>query len=532
MSADQPRNIDHTLILASLDKEAVEDEAENTLLEVLERRQVSFANQGVAPPTAQSAQHPRHRSRISSEIPNIGLMQLGGDAPRPSSAPSSSKAMSRPGLNDVRSRSHGGSKRNLLQKSPPSYSSRNVTADWAFDSEGGLLQAFSESPDDEHEGVTPGEYEGEASSKSATTHNGTGYEREDRPRLSSLPNNGYQQRHQRVRSGMPGFQRGISDSSQSSSLISGLTTPGERARHIALTMKTLAASNNNIQEGNPTFGPNSDLPDLMNAISAHRDNDEVSNGSQHKSSGSRSGLHNRSSKGSRVSGPLSSENKSRGSSAFSGGPHRPFSGVSSSLFSSNDGFMSNVDKLFSVAERVQELCQIEEEAEGEGDVSVKDVAEQNANFLSQVAASHPEIPMVYSEDANTDESPILDADSGGADEQTPMLKQNGRNTSTITPRRRNTANFFSSLTKLNQDSRFYKFQLWWTSVRNQLKMLAIALDPPFVKERLWEFLQNEVSIYIIPAIAISAFFYVSKELSLCSSRCTETYTNFHSLLLI
>ena len=133
MSTDQPRNIDHTLILASLDKEAVEDEAENTLLEVLERRQVSFANQGAVPPTAQSARHRRHRSRISSEIPNIGLMQLGGDAPRPSSAPSSSEAMSRPGLNDVRSRSHGGSKRNLL-------SSRNVTADWAFDSEGGLLQ--------------------------------------------------------------------------------------------------------------------------------------------------------------------------------------------------------------------------------------------------------------------------------------------------------------------------------------------------------------------------------------------------------
>jgi hypothetical protein len=38
-------------------------------------------------------------------------------------------------------------------------------------------------------------------------------------------------------------------------------------------------------------------------------------------------------------------------------------------------------------------------------------------------------------------------------------------------------------------------------------MLAVAFDGAYVKERLWNSLQNDVSMFIMPLLSISAFFY-------------------------
>jgi len=446
------------------------------LLDVLERRQVTFANQDlVAPPTV-SGRHRRVRSRAISEIPNIS-MNL--DEKSTIMQQQSQPPTSRPTLSHNRVISYG-SRRNLLKRSPPSLrkSSRAVTIDWTGSAE----------EEEQDNGIL-----NKASSRDS--------EGENRPRVSSLPTNSYSTRSNRHHRGNSAytFSRGISESSQTSSLVSsGLTTPGERARHVALTMKNLAASNN-VDDSNPSIGEGN-LPDLLEVIEQQRENDELSTGSQQRSirSGGKS-------KGSRVS-----FDKSHGGSASnfsgSGRAQKPFGGVTlSSTPFSNNGFMSNVDHLFEVAERVHELAQIEEEEQEE--VDIEDVtnsatlAKENANFLSQVAASHPEVS-TFPEDM--DQS--TDFYSDAVDEETPMLEKRGRRFTAIPSRRKTT--IFTSITKqLNPSSRFYKLQLWWSSFKSQIKTIVVAFDPKFVKDRLWDFFQNEVAMFIVPALAVSAFFF-------------------------
>lgn len=431
----------------------------------MERRQVTFANQDlVAPPTV-SGRHRRVRSRAISEIPNIAMNLDGNDTIMQQQ---SQPPTSRPTLSHNRVISYG-SRRNLLKGSPPSLgrSSRAVTTDWTGSTE----------EEEQNNGIL-----NKASSRDS--------EGENRPRVSSLPTNSYStrsNRHHRCNSAYT-FSRGISESSQTSSLVSsGLTTPGERARHVALTMKNLAASNNvddSIGEGN--------LPDLLEVIEQQRENDELSTGSQQRSI--RSG-----GKGSRVS----FERRSHGGSSNvsgSGRVQKPFGGITlSSTPFSNNGFMSNVDHLFDVAERVHELAQIEEEEEQEEEADIEDftnsatLAKENANFLSQVAASHPEVA-TFPDDMNQ-----------SVDEETPMLDKRGRRFTAIPSRRKTT--IFTSITKLNPSSRFYKLQLWWSTFRSNIKTIVVAFDPKFVKDRLWYFFQNEVTMFIVPALAVSAFFF-------------------------
>ena len=38
-------------------------------------------------------------------------------------------------------------------------------------------------------------------------------------------------------------------------------------------------------------------------------------------------------------------------------------------------------------------------------------------------------------------------------------------------------------------------------------MIFVAFDPKFVKDRLYDFFQNEVTMFIVPALAVSAFFF-------------------------
>jgi len=422
----------------------------------------------VAPPTV-SGRHRRVRSRAISEIPNIAMNLDENNTIQQQQQ--SQPPTSRPTLSHNRVISYG-SRRNLLKGSPPSLrrSSRAVTTDWTGSAE---------------EEEQDSDILNKASSRDS--------EGENRPRVSSLPTNSYPTRSNRHHRGNSAytFSRGISESSQTSSLISsGLTTPGERARHVALTMKNLAASNN-VDDSNPSIGE-CNLPDLLEVIEQQRENDELSTGSQQRSI--RSG-----GKGSRVS-----FDKSHGGSASnfsgSGRAQKPFGGITlSSTPFSNKGFMSNVDHLFDVAERVHELAQIEEE-EQEDVVDLEDVtnsatlAKENANFLSQVAASHPEVS-TFPDDMDHD-----------IDEETPMLEKRGRRFTAIPSRRKTT--IFTSITKqLNPSSRFYKLQLWWSSIRNNVKMMVVAFNPKFVKDRLWYFFQNEVTMFIVPALAVSAFFF-------------------------
>ena len=439
-----------------------------TLIDVLERRQVTFANQDlVAPPPA------RHRRYQSELLDN----HIGVDTPRPSSAPSSGDTQqslynSRPTLHN-RGTSYG-SRRNLLQRSPASLrrSNRSSTGDWVGGAENG-----SENP--------------------AAT-----YQRDNRPRLASLPTVNYptrSSRHHRGKSGNLVYVRGISDSSGSSSLISGLTTPGERARYVALQMKMAAGSNNT----EDTIGVNANLPALMNAIEAQRESDELSNGNQHRSVTS-------SSRDSQMSESRAAKSKS-GSTSSGEYRYRPFSGISSSPFSHGGRNASNgVDQLFQVAERVQELCQIEEENEASDNDNNDGVQlnnsivleEENANFLTQIAASHPAVPNVYAED-NVDDGAV-DTEAT-VDEQTPILSK--RLSRIAASRRRPPASLFDSITKPNPDSRFYKVRQWLNGFRNRFKLLILAFNFPFVTERMWGFIQNELTMFIIPALAVSYFFF-------------------------
>jgi len=152
--------------------------------------------------------------------------------------------------------------------------------------------------------------------------------------------------------------------------------------------------------------------------------------------------------------------------------------------------LSNVETLLQAAERVQELCQIPEaEEEEDAFANVKhDVSEQNAAFLSQLAASHPVIEPVD-----------LEGLDGATNEQTPMLKQ---------AKMRRRAHVGSERSNwLYDQPAFRKVVSWFKNLRKQMQLLAVAFDLPFVAESSWAFIQNQVTMYLIPALAVSAFLF-------------------------
>lgn len=92
-------------------------------------------------------------------------------------------------------------------------------------------------------------------------------------------------------------------------------------------------------------------------------------------------------------------------------------------------------------------------------------------------------------------------ETGAADEQTPLVQPS----SLDGPPSRNSR--FRSLFQPSPGSLLHDMITWWTELRKQMKMLAIAFNAPFVKERLVSFLKNGVLMFIVPALAVSAFFY-------------------------
>jgi hypothetical protein len=298
-------------------------------------------------------------------------------------------------------------------------------------------------------------------------------------------------RHRRVQSAVPtGFTyRGGNSSSGDGAMpaVATLTTPAERARFVALSMKAKVVDS--FDE------PNKDFPDLMGILEARRyhSNECSSNGSQPRSGG-----------GGGTSHKSGDEEAGRSGGGGGGGfrsewKHRPFSGISSSPFFSNYGVKSNVDQLFRVVENVQELCKIPESDEADAGEAKSDVlAEENAEFLSRLS-SYPVVPPVY----------VDAADNSAADEQTPLVEPSDgpqKVKSKLSPRGGLTS--FASFTQLpTPGSRFYTLCVWWNELSRQLKMLAVAFDGAYVKERIWTSFQNDVFMFIIPLLSISAFFY-------------------------
>ena len=344
-----------------------------------------------------------------------------------------------------------------LQDSPPKTRQRNLTADadWAFHE---LGQALSDVSDQ--------------NSNASPINRGN--------------------RHQRVKSALPRsgrarLERGKSDM--------GLTNPVERARIVALTMKTQAA--NDFEEPRYSSDDNN-FTSLISFLEKQRDTDNMSSGSQRNTEGSHKSAEGASRiKSSRLSGPRTPEAPSSFVSRGSWGyrPQRPLSTTSNYLPKHKK---SNIDHLYDVLEHVEELCKIPEVEEVDDVRSSGVLAQENANFLSQLVSSHPEVPN------EADTSPKVE--DNGVHEQTPILRQISRQSDTLIPRMRKT-NIFSSFTQPAPGSRYYKFLLWRIELRKQMRNLAAAFDGEYVKERLWHSFQNELSMIVVPALSISAFLY-------------------------
>jgi hypothetical protein len=277
----------------------------------------------------------------------------------------------------------------------------------------------------------------------------------------------------------------------------GLTDPGERARIVAITMKTQAA--HDMEEPRYSSDDNN-FTSLISFLEKQRDTDNMSSGSQRNTEGSHKSAEGASRiKSSRLSGPRTADTPlsfvSRGSWGYR--PQRPLSTTSNYLPKHKK---SNIDHLFDVLEHVEELCKIPEGQEADDVRSSGVLAQENANFISQLVSSHPEVPPAYEED----NSPKVEDD--GVNEQTPILGQTSLQIDTHVPRIRKT-NIFSSFTQPDPSSRFYKFLLWWIELRRQMRNLAVAFDGEYVKKRLWHSFQNELSMIVVPALAISAFLY-------------------------
>jgi hypothetical protein len=250
-------------------------------------------------------------------------------------------------------------------------------------------------------------------------------------------------------------------------------------------MKTLAARQN--MDESSYVGDGGDLPDLVNRLQVHRDNDNESTGGS--ALNSQGGV-------SRGNLPSQSAEKSKGGSTdYSGSQH--LFGISSPF---GGGLTSNVDQLFNVAKHVEDLYQI---PEGEEDESYSDLGKENATFLSQIAASHPDVPPAYLDDK---EEELPKGENGGVDEQTPMLPQTHKRLRTLRPSG-GMNKMLASITAPSPESRFYRFSLWWSELRKQMKILVAAFDASHVKEKLWLFIQNHVTLFVVPSLAISFFFF-------------------------
>ena len=124
-----------------------------------------------------------------------------------------------------------------------------------------------------------------------------------------------------------------------------------------------------------------------------------------------------------------------------------------------------------------------------------DLAAENAFFLNQLAESHPEIIEQLDEDAGGDFEAL------GIDEQTPMLQMHKAKLRRIHAHDFVRPNWFVSQSM--RHGRLHKLVQWFGHLRGQMKIMAMAFDISEMKEALWSYFQNQVSLYIVPALAMS-----------------------------
>ena len=445
---------DASLLLASLEQAPVEDEAEAALIEVLERRQVTF-----------DGNTPHRRMRTSHELPSLDNILTNSLTGGPSPLGKSKWPLASRAVSQGRHKSHGvgGGLRGSL-------TSRLGVVDQLM--AGGGRDSDTDNP--AARAVRPGLQRAKSS----------------RRVISALP---------------AGLGPNAPDFLQQDTM-AGLTFAGDRALRVARALQASNDESDNNYLGETAMSNamsgSSGLPDLLSIMEAKRDQDQGGGNSRGSKGGSVQGGSKAGSRGSRnVGGGSRSGGSRNGGSLFSGGASgarsrgessgarrgRPFFGVTSPW--STNGDLSNIDSLLQAAERVQELCQIPEDEEDENALGSEDVSEQNAAFLGQLAASHPTIEPIDGEGLD-----------GATNEQTPMLKQ-------ARMRRRVQIGGPESSNWLYNQPAFLKLVSWVDNLRKQMHLLAVAFDLPYVAESVWLFIQNEVTMYLVPALAVSAFLF-------------------------
>eukprot|EP00986_Skeletonema_menzelii_P012229 scaffold6654_cov135-Skeletonema_menzelii.AAC.2 len=485
---------DATLLLASLEQAPMEDEAEAALIEVLERRQVTFdANLPLSTPQAY------RRMRTPTELPSIdnilsssftgktsSPLALGRASPSRPKPPLARRAVSQGhrrrmsrGVVGLRDRLGSAELDQIL--AGDGGGGMDIPAAKSGESEGGVSASSS---------TRRPSFEGGVSASSSTR-------RPSLQRAKSLSG------HRRVMSSLPVAL----DPLHQGTVVAGLSDAGERSLRVARQLHAGYDDSDSSYLGGAAvsnaIAESSGLPDLLNIMEAKREQEnEFANQGGGNSRGSRGSRGSRTSlQGGSIQGGSKTGSRSGGSrnggSLFSGGAswgrsrgessggrmrNRPFFGVSSPW--SDGGGLSNVDALLQAAERVQELCQIPEDEEQE-DV----LANENAAFLSQLAASHPTIEPVDEEGLD-----------GATNEQTPMLAHASRMRGRVQIEP-------ESSNWLYKQPAFLKLVLWVNKFRTQMHLLAVAFDLPYVADSLWNFIQNQVTMYMVPALAVSAFLF-------------------------
>eukprot|EP00804_Cyclotella_cryptica_P009864 CCRYP_014152-RA/>CCRYP_014152-RA protein AED:0.26 eAED:0.26 QI:897/1/1/1/0.88/0.8/10/620/1334 len=497
------------LLMASLERPAPEHEAETTLLDVLERRQVTFVNPDSGTSSAAAPMHRRHRT-YAGTLPNEEIYSpsvYGIDAQRPNSAPSSSN-VPRPGL--ISRAASLKSRRNILQDSSTTNTMGNTLGEYlGVDGNGTVLpkecsgdgSVLSKSVSSESSAACRNTPAG-----SAHTNNGSPARRQHPAKLSN---------HWNLIRQPDFFSRTRRISWESTEVSESSASVRDRAFQVAMSFKNNDNSTGYISSlGERNEG---ELSDLLNRVEAIRENDESSRGSgtrnskgsidqiqSHRDSWSKStGSHDRDPFNSSIGGSSGFSSSRRGHTRGPGHHQlqHTFMGISTPL-GGDFGGQSNIDMMFQVAEHVQELCQIPEEDETEdftssvraggsvrshtSSVRSQALASENANFLQQISASHPDIPDI------TDE---LDAEE--ANEQTPMLDKAQSRQSLA----------YKVKQAIHHKGKLRTVNLWISILRRQLKILWAAFDLAFVREKLWGFIQYQLSCVIIPLLAIATFFF-------------------------
>jgi hypothetical protein len=464
-----------------------------TLLDVLERRHVHFDANVYA---AATPAHRRNRT-FGGAIPDVNTFQSPTIDIRPNSAPDSTDVSRRPGMVS-RSASYR-SRRNNFDGS-------NLSDYLGVEGNGVSLS---------HEGNDRNLTQSASSDSSIPyQHSADTMQASGSPTRKQHQAPNWNFRRQQNLYGRRRTSSETADYSDGSSI-------RERAFQVAMAMR---------HESTNTFTSSEDegdLSDLLNRVEAVRENEENSRGSRGSASKNTGGSRGRLSDSLTPRDNWSRSTKSReqdtnGSSGFSlarrhrlretshhKSNHQMFMGISTPL-GGGFGGQSNVDMLFQAAEHVQELCQIPEGDEQEDNLTPKMsdsirshggstrsqvLASENANFLQQITDSHPEVPKLPDEIGDDLQEP---------NEQTPMLDK-------AQSRRQNLA------MKVNQtviqdsthlrSGKLNTIYVWISNLRRQLKILWVALDLPFVREKLWDFIQYQLTCVIVPLLAIAAFFF-------------------------